>query len=132
MRLLIAALAIGLVLTLLLINLGEEMTIYTDFQTAASQPSKTFHVVAEWVDRENSYYDPSQDVFHFRAKDTLGTVRWVQYPDPKPINFDAAQRIVLIGHHQDTVFFAEKILMKCPSKYKEPSAQVSSSMARPE
>ncbi|MCS7153048.1 MAG: cytochrome c maturation protein CcmE [Bacteroidia bacterium] len=130
MRLLIGAIATGIILAFLLMSLGEEMTIYTDFQTAAQNPSKTYHVVAEWVEREQSYYDPRRDIFYFKAKDSLGIVRPVIYPDPKPINFEAAQRVVLIGKYQDTAFFAEKILMKCPSKYKEgatssPSASLS-------
>lgn len=129
MRLLLGALAVGLILVVLVMSLGEEMTIYTDFETARQNPSRTYHVVAEWIDREQSHYDAGQDIFFFRAKDTLGTVRWVLYPDPKPINFDAAHRVVLIGHHRDTTFFAEKILMKCPSKYKDESPAVSA-MAR--
>ncbi|RMF53905.1 MAG: cytochrome c maturation protein CcmE, partial [Bacteroidetes bacterium] len=48
-----------------------------------------------------------------------GWVARVRYPDPKPINFESAQKIVLIGQYRDSVFYAEKILMKCPSKYKE-------------
>ncbi|MCS7296871.1 MAG: cytochrome c maturation protein CcmE [Bacteroidia bacterium] len=119
MRLLIAALGVGLALTLLLMSLGEELTIYTDFRTAAANPTKTYHIIAEWVERELSYYEPQKDAFYFRARDTLGNIRWVMYPDPKPINFDAAYRVVLIGQHRDSIFYAEKILMKCPSKYKE-------------
>ncbi|MEN3040329.1 MAG: cytochrome c maturation protein CcmE [Bacteroidia bacterium] len=119
MRLLIGAIAVAGVLVFLLMSLGDELTIYSDFRTAEKNPSKSYHIVAEWVNREQSYYDPQKDLFSFQAKDTLGTVRWVHYPDPKPINFDAAQRVVLIGRYQDTAFYAEKILMKCPSKYKE-------------
>lgn len=125
MRLLIGALAVGIVLTFMIMSLSDEMTIYTDFQTAQKNPSKTYHVVAEWIDRADSHYDPQRDIFSFKAKDTLGTVRWVHYPDPKPINFDAAQKVVLIGHYQDTAFYAEKILMKCPSKYKDQGATLS-------
>lgn len=127
MRWLIGAVVVGVLLAFLLMSLGEELTIYTDFKTAAQNPSKTFHVVAEWVDREASYYDAQTDRFVFRAKDTLGTIQWVIYHDPKPINFDAAHRVVLIGQYRDTAFYAEKILMKCPSKYKDTSTEISSS-----
>ncbi|MCS7188329.1 MAG: cytochrome c maturation protein CcmE [Bacteroidia bacterium] len=119
MRLLIGAIGVGLLLTFLVLSLGKELTIYTDFQTAAQNPGRTYHIVAEWISRDKSYYDPTSDTFWFLARDTLGAVRWVRYPDPKPINFEAASRVVLIGAYQDTFFHAEKILMKCPSKYKE-------------
>lgn len=125
MRLLVGAVAVGLLLALLLWNLSGELTVYADFQTAAANPGKTYHVVAEWIDREQSYYDPAQDAFWFKARDSVGHTSWVRYPDPKPINFDAAHKVVLIGHQQDTVFYAEKILMKCPSKYKEERSSAS-------
>ncbi|MCX7605725.1 MAG: cytochrome c maturation protein CcmE [Bacteroidia bacterium] len=127
MRLLFGAIAVGTLLSFLLLSLGEELTIYADFRTAAAHPGRTYHIVAEWVERTNSYYDAQRDIFWFRAQDSLGEVRLVRYPDPKPINFDAAQKVVLIGHQQDSIFYAEKILMKCPSKYKEersPSANL--------
>lgn len=123
MRLLIGAVAVGLLLSLLLLNLREEITTYTDFATAAAHPRRTYHVVAEWVDRENSYYDAAEDFFWFRAQDSLGHATWVRYPDPKPINFEAAYKVVLIGSFRDSVFHAEKILMKCPSKYKDSPGQ---------
>ncbi len=111
--------AVGLLLALLVYNLGQELTLYTDFRTAAAHPGQTYHVVAEWVNREKSSYDPAEDAFWFWAQDSTGWVARVRYPDPKPINFESAQKIVLIGQYRDSVFYAEKILMKCPSKYKE-------------
>jgi cytochrome c-type biogenesis protein CcmE len=119
MRLLLGAAVVGLLLGLLLYSLSDELTVYADFQTAAAHPGRTYHIVAEWVDREQSHYDPAEDAFWFRAQDSTGQVRLVRYPDPKPINFESAQKVVLIGQQRDTVFHAEKILMKCPSKYKE-------------
>ncbi|MDW8417108.1 MAG: hypothetical protein RML92_06105, partial [Bacteroidia bacterium] len=86
MRLLIGAVGVALVLAFLLMSLGDELTIYSDFRTAEQNPSKSYHIVAEWINKEQSYYDPQKDIFYFQAKDTLGTVRWVHYPDPKPIN----------------------------------------------
>lgn len=119
MRLLVAAGVVGLLLALLLLNLGKDLTTYTDFQTAARQPGHTFHVVAQWVEREKAHYNPTEDAFWFRAQDSLGHTTWVRYPDPEPVGFATAHKVVLIGSMQDTVFLAEKILMKCPSKYKD-------------
>ncbi|GIV24943.1 MAG: cytochrome C biogenesis protein CcmE [Bacteroidia bacterium] len=122
MRLLVGAAAVGLLLALLVYNLGQELTLYTDFRTAAAHPGQTYHIVAQWVEREKSYYDPAADAFWFRAQDSTGWVAQVRYPDPKPINFESAHQVVLIGQYRDSVFHAEKILMKCPSKYKEEQA----------
>ncbi|MCS7161840.1 MAG: cytochrome c maturation protein CcmE [Bacteroidia bacterium] len=118
MRLLVGAVAVGLLLAFLVLRLGEEVTIYTDFRTAQTNPHRTYHVIAQWVQREASRYDPQEDAFWFWAQDSLGTIVRVRYPDPKPVNFEVAQKVVLIGHYADSLFLAEKILMKCPSKYK--------------
>ena len=44
----------------------------------------------------------------------------VIYRGAKPQNFDQSEQIVLIGKYnpQDEVFFADNILVKCPSKYR--------------
>ncbi len=119
MRLLIGAGVAGLLMAFLLLSVGRELSVYADFQTARANPGKTYHVVAQWVERERAYYDAAADAFWFRAQDSVGQVYWVRYPDPEPVGFATAQKVVLIGSMRDTVFEAEKILMKCPSKYKE-------------
>ena len=41
----------------------------------------------------------------------------VAYRDVKPANFEEAVSIVAIGRYQADSFHAEKLLVKCPSKY---------------
>jgi cytochrome c-type biogenesis protein CcmE len=41
----------------------------------------------------------------------------VSYTDVKPANFEDAVSIVAIGRYENGVFAAEKLLVKCPSKY---------------
>jgi two-component system chemotaxis sensor kinase CheA len=38
---------------------------------------------------------------------------------PKPNNFEQADRIVVIGEMQNGIFYANDMLMKCPSKYND-------------
>jgi cytochrome c-type biogenesis protein CcmE len=123
MRLLVAAGGAGLLIAFILLSLSEDLTTYTDFGTARQHPQRTYHVVAEWIERNQSYYDAAKDAFWFRAQDSTGHAVWVRYPDPEPVGFATAQRVVLIGQMRDTIFEAEKILMKCPSKYKEEEAR---------
>ena len=119
MRLLIGAGIAGLFIAFLLLSVGRDLSTYADFRTAGAHAGRTYHVVAEWVDRELARYDAQMDAFWFRAKDSTGYVCWVRYPDPEPVGFATAHKVVLIGYMRDTIFEAEKILMKCPSKYKE-------------
>ncbi|RMF53085.1 MAG: cytochrome c maturation protein CcmE, partial [Bacteroidetes bacterium] len=64
-------------------------------------------------------YDPATNVFTFYMQDEHGNVRQVRYANPKPANFEDAERLVIDGYAQGDVFVAENILVKCPSKYND-------------
>jgi cytochrome c-type biogenesis protein CcmE len=55
--------------------------------------------------------------FSFHMKDESGKVKKVVYSRPKPNNFEQADRLVVIGELRNDVFYADEMLMKCPSKY---------------
>lgn len=116
--LLIATAALAVVLVY---SLSQNLSQYTDFATAQAQPGREVHIVGQWVQRDQIAYDPATDRFTFYLKDSLGTVAQVVYTDPKPANFEQADRVVVIGRCRPDgkTFDAEKILMKCPSKYQD-------------
>jgi cytochrome c-type biogenesis protein CcmE len=66
-------------------------------------------------------YSPQIDpnYFKFDLTDTMQTTMSVVYGNPKPVDFERSEQIVIIGSVKDEVFVADKILMKCPSKYTE-------------
>ncbi len=43
----------------------------------------------------------------------------VRYHGQKPDQFDQAHHIVAIGRYDGTAFQADKLLIKCPSKYEK-------------
>lgn len=98
------------------VNLSQNASIYTDFATAKASDSQV-HIVGQWVQREQSSYDQNKDLFSFYMKDTLQRVELVHYYDPKPINFEQAEKVVVVGGYKQDQFVADKIVMKCPSKY---------------
>lgn len=55
----------------------------------------------------------------FRLEDEEGTIVTVVYPGLKPENLEHSTSVVVIGSYskEEEVFNAEKILVKCPSKY---------------
>jgi len=110
----LAALAIFLVV--LGINFSQSASVYTDFASAKAS-GKEVHIVGEWVERDAAQYDPATDLFTFAMRDTLKAVETVYYYDPKPINFEQAEKVVVIGAYQGERFVADRIVMKCPSKY---------------
>lgn len=53
----------------------------------------------------------------FVLQDESGATVPVIYSGSKPDNFEQATSIVAIGKYRDDQFLAEKLLVKCPSKY---------------
>lgn len=103
---------------LLLFNFGSQVSGYMNFEQAAQTGSKA-HVVGTWVEDRPTQYDRAQNVFSFYMRDQSGTVRKVQYQNPKPANFEQAEQVVVEGRMNGEAFAAKHILVKCPSKYND-------------
>ena len=103
-------------------SFSDQVTGWETFEDAAENGRKA-HVVGTWVRDAPSGYDPARNVFTFTMADTAGTVRSVVYANPRPANFEDAERVVVQGRMtagaQGEVFEAEHILVKCPSKYND-------------
>lgn len=69
--------------------------------------------------QDRAKYDNAQDLFTFYMQDTTGCTSLVNYYDPMPANFKSADRITVQGKYEGNAFVADKILMKCPSKYND-------------
>lgn len=65
---------------------------------------------------ETAQFDIKTMTLTFEGEDETGRVK-VVYPKGKPNNFEAATQVVAIGSYKDGVFYAEEMLVKCPSKY---------------
>jgi len=62
--------------------------------------------------------------FTFMLVDNEGTTQKVFYNQPVPADFHRSEQVVVIGSYRDQeIFVADKILMKCPSKYQETDVQ---------
>ncbi|MBN3581168.1 cytochrome c maturation protein CcmE [Algoriphagus aestuarii] len=62
--------------------------------------------------------------FTFVLVDNDGTEQEVFYNEPVPADFTRSESVVVIGQYKtDDIFIADKILMKCPSKYQETEVQ---------
>ena len=77
-------------------------------------------------------YQPQIDpnYFSFVLVDENNEERQVVYSSPKPQDFERSEQIVIIGSMQDKHFVADKILMKCPSKYQENEIKVNGSESK--
>lgn len=113
----ILLIVIAVFTAVLAVSFSGSSSTYTTFSDAKKSGS-TVHIVGSWVNREQANYDSGNDAFTFFLQDTLGTIQQVLYRDPKPNDFEKAEKIVVIGKFEEpAIFTAEKIVMKCPSKY---------------
>jgi cytochrome c-type biogenesis protein CcmE len=119
-KLIVGIVAIVGFTSLLMYNFGNSISTYVNFEEATGMNGA--HVVGSWDDSKNYGFSMETKQFSFYLKDEAGNVRRVIYPKPKPNNFEQADRIVVIGEMQNGVFYADDMLMKCPSKYNDGKA----------
>ncbi len=65
----------------------------------------------------------AEQFLRFQLKDLNGDVMPVVYRGTIPGNFDQAVNIVAIGEYKGDHFEADKLLVKCPSKYQTMAEQ---------
>lgn len=110
----------AIVLVGLGVNLSASASTYAGFDEAVDSGKKV-HVVGQWVQRDQAEYDMDRDLFKFYLKDEQEKEMLVYFNDPKPVNFEQAEKIVIVGSYdtERAIFKADEIQMKCPSKYEE-------------
>jgi cytochrome c-type biogenesis protein CcmE len=69
------------------------------------------------LDKQSDRYDAAKEELSFDLVDPEGRRMAVSYRGIRPGNFKDAISIVAIGRYQDGRIEAEKLLVKCPSKY---------------
>lgn len=125
----VIALAIGIIMS----SAGDAST-YVSFGEAierAKDGNETkVHVVGRLKKDEQGHivgmnYDPLIDpnYFSFTLVDTNRVEQQVVYFNPKPQDFERSEQVVITGNMKNNVFVADKILLKCPSKYVEKEIQ---------
>ena len=117
------AVAIGII-----ISTAGDASTYVTFDEAYAMyqngSEKSIHVVGELNKDghgEVTGIYPSSDKLSFRfvMKDENGKNQEVFYNEPMPQDFKRSEKVVVIGSYDGEMFIADKILMKCPSKYQE-------------
>lgn len=114
---------------IIIISMIGDASTYESFSTAKkmmlSGDEKPIHVVGELKKAANGNVEgievnPNKTSFYFMMVDNDGTEQKVFYNEPVPPDFARAEQVVVIGSYKtEDLFVADKILMKCPSKYQE-------------
>jgi cytochrome c-type biogenesis protein CcmE len=103
----------------------KTLTPYLSFDEATK--TKGVVQVMGSLDKQSDRYDDKTEQLSFDLLDTTGHRMPVVYRGLRPGNFKDAVSIVAIGRYQDGRIEAEKLLVKCPSKYQ--GAEVEKSYA---
>ena len=126
----VIAIAIGAI-----ISTSGSSNAYLTFSEAQKMAkdvdNSKIHVVGTLLKDQNKHvigleYNPEMDAnyFAFMLKDTTNVEMKVVYGAPKPADFERSEKVVIIGNVQGDIFKADKILLKCPSKYTEKEIKV--------
>lgn len=98
-----------------------DSSTYVGFAEAKENMDKKYHVIGVLNKEKELYYNPVEDANHFSFYliDEDGVESKVVFTGTKPQDFERSEQIVLTGSMREEYFHADKILMKCPSKYQE-------------
>lgn len=129
----IGILVIAVAIVIIMSSVGDAST-YVSFGEAIERAEdgdmNKVHVVGRLKKDTQGHivgmqYDPLVDpnYFTFMLVDTNRYEQQVVYFNPKPQDFERSEQVVITGNMQDNVFVADKILLKCPSKYTEKEVQ---------
>lgn len=101
-----------------LANFKQTLTPYVPYDTARSA-DRVVQVAGGLVQGSSSYDKERHSLLFTLVDEESGETLPVRYDGVKPANFEDAVSIVAIGRYQaqDAEFHADKLLVKCPSKY---------------
>jgi cytochrome c-type biogenesis protein CcmE len=128
----IIILVIAVAVAILITSTGEAST-YVGFNEAYDMATagnkKDIHVVGVLKkDHAGNIVGIEQGLdkvsFSFIMIDEKGKEQKVSYNEPMPQDFTKSEKVVVIGSYAGDTFRANKILLKCPSKYQEEKVNV--------
>lgn len=100
---------------------------YSDFKTAKASPGKEFQISGS-LDKSHKVIEDSINlIFTFYLKDRNSDVEKVIYHGSKPKDFEKISQIIISGKYSENQFNADKLMLKCPSKYSKNTDTIFSS-----
>ncbi|HEY9117210.1 MAG TPA: cytochrome c maturation protein CcmE [Roseivirga sp.] len=114
----------------IIISSSNSASSYANFDEAyalaANGSDESIHVVGELKKNSNGQVvgvTPSQDMLsvEFVLVDENQKEQKVYLTQPMPTDLLKSDKVVVIGGYKNDMFIANKVLLKCPSKYEETS-----------
>lgn len=119
----------------IIISTAGDASAYVTFTEAKklslSGIDQKIHVVGDLTRDEagnvvSIFPSPEKTSFYFTLTDENGFEQRVYHNAPEPQDFRRSEKVVIIGSYQEEIFIADKILLKCPSKYEENTLSIES------
>lgn len=130
----IIGIAVIAIAVFVIISTAGDASTYVTFDEAKSMfesgNDKKVHVVGQLKTGEKGEIigvQPGEDMLTvtFLMVDNDQKTNKVFYNKPMPPDLKQSEQVVVIGQYKNDTFFADQILLKCPSKYEENTLQVS-------
>lgn len=98
------------------------LTAYVSFSEARRAGTSSSVQVMGKLDKTSISYSGGKSLNFVIVSDS-GDRLPVSFVSDKPANFDQATRVVAIGSYDGKIFQADRLLVKCPSKYQDDGAE---------
>lgn len=123
---------IAAAIAIMVTTAGDASTYVTfdqAYELASGGSKKSIHVVGQLKKDEGGHVigiaeGVDKVSFSFVMLDDNGKEQKVEYNQPIPPDFTRSEKVVVIGSYSGEIFRADKILLKCPSKYQEQNVNV--------
>ncbi|MFM7023310.1 MAG: cytochrome c maturation protein CcmE [Flavobacteriales bacterium] len=117
----IIGLSIIAIAVVLLLFVLQGAGTYSTFREAEQNPNEVITIIGTLNKNKPVVYDPvkNTDLTVMFVFDKENQEREVYFHDSKPRDIEKSENITLTGQMSGNIFHAEKILVKCPSKYKD-------------
>lgn len=128
----LAIVVIAVAIVVITSTAGDAST-YVNFQEAKEiaevDEEKKIHVVGTLKkdmtgNVSGMEISPDKMTFRFTMLDENNFEQQVLHINPVPTDFERSEQVVVVGSYKENVFVADKILLKCPSKYQEEELKV--------
>ena len=109
-------------LTVSIILMSDDLfSPYVSFSYAETHPGKYVQVIGKRGKSDEVKHE--EKGFAFSMSDETGKSLNVYHAGVKPLNFEHTEQIVVLGKYSNetSTFLADKVLVKCPSKYEKGS-----------
>jgi len=123
---------IAVAITVIISTAGDASTYVTfkvAHEMASNDSDKKIHVVGKLTKNGTGEVigikqSPDNQSFSFTMIDQNEDRQEVVFLNTMPADFLRSEQVVVVGSFHNETFLADKILMKCPSKYQEETIEV--------